>query len=133
MLPPTRASRPAAPSMAPIAAVVVIVCVVLNQHTRTDLGTVFTTFVDNTGSGTNGMTWPGPIVAGIPLYVMLIGLLNAQYTLTGYDAGGTAFTATAFAGIRAGLEGYGPAHLVLLRFLVASVMLAGYAAWTRMR
>ncbi len=43
------------------------------------------------------------------------------------------FWASAFAGIRAGLEGYGPAHLVLLRFFVASVVLAGYAAWTRMR
>jgi amino acid transporter len=65
---------------------IVLVCVVFNQHTRTDLGAVFTTFVDNTGSGTNGFNWPGPIVFGIPLYVMLIGLLNAQYTLTGYDA-----------------------------------------------
>lgn len=34
---------------------------------------VFTTFVNNTGFG-------------IPIYVFLIGLLNAQYTLTGYDA-----------------------------------------------
>lgn len=67
-------------------AVIVLVTVVLNQHTRTDLGTVFSTFVDNTGSGSNGFYWPGPILAGIPLYVMLIGLLNAQYTLTGYDA-----------------------------------------------
>ena len=30
--------------------------------------------------------WPTPLLFGIPLYVMLIGLLNAQYTLTGYDA-----------------------------------------------
>ena len=67
-------------------AAIVLVCTVLNQHTRTDLGTVFSTFVDNTGSGTGGFNWPGPIVWGIPLYVMLIGLLNAQYTLTGYDA-----------------------------------------------
>ena len=29
---------------------------------------------------------PGLVVLGIPLYVALIGLLNAQYTLTGYDA-----------------------------------------------
>ncbi|MEO9181623.1 MAG: amino acid permease [Acidimicrobiales bacterium] len=34
---------------------------------------VFTHFVNNTGFG-------------IPIYVFLIGLLNAQYTLTGYDA-----------------------------------------------
>ena len=67
-------------------AVIVVVCVVLNQHTRTDIGTVFTTFVDNTGDAAGGPSWPGPLVAGIPLYVMLIGLLNAQYTLTGYDA-----------------------------------------------
>lgn len=66
--------------------VIVLVTVVFNQHTRTDLGTVFSTFVDNTGSGTNGLSWPGPLIAGIPLYVMLIGLLNAQYTLTGQDA-----------------------------------------------
>lgn len=66
-------------------AAIVLVTVVFNQHSRTDLGTVFSTFVDNTGSGPNA-SWPGPIILGIPLYVMLIGLLNAQYTLTGYDA-----------------------------------------------
>ena len=67
-------------------AAIVIVTVVLNQHQRTDLGTVFSTFVNNTGSGGENPEWPGPILFGIPLYVMLIGLLNAQYTLTGYDA-----------------------------------------------
>ncbi|MHB8891241.1 MAG: amino acid permease [Candidatus Limnocylindrales bacterium] len=67
-------------------AAIVLVTVVLNQHTRTDIGAVFTTFVDNTGGSTDNGFWPGPLVAGIPLYVMLIGLLNAQYTLTGYDA-----------------------------------------------
>jgi len=66
-------------------AAIVLVTVVLNQHTRTDIGSVFTTFVDRTGS-TPEAPWPGPLLAGIPLYVMLIGLLNAQYTLTGYDA-----------------------------------------------
>jgi amino acid transporter len=65
---------------------IVVVCVVLNQHSRTDLGTVFSTFVNNTGSGGDNPEWPGPILLGIPLYVMLIGLLNAQYTLTGFDA-----------------------------------------------
>ncbi len=73
-------------------AAIVLVCVVLNQHTRTDLGTVFSTFVDGTGSGAQNAdggvnpSWPGPLAFGIPLYVILIGLLNAQYTLTGYDA-----------------------------------------------
>jgi amino acid transporter len=67
-------------------AAIVVVTVVLNQHQRTDLGTVFSTFVNNTGSGGDNPQWPGPILFGIPLYVMLIGLLNAQYTLTGYDA-----------------------------------------------
>lgn len=43
------------------------------------------------------------------------------------------FWASAFAGIRAGLAAYTPGHLALLRFLVASVVLAGYAALTRMR
>ncbi|HLO34564.1 MAG TPA: amino acid permease, partial [Candidatus Deferrimicrobium sp.] len=66
-------------------AAIVLVTVVLNQHSRTDIGSVFTTFVDRTGS-TPEAPWPGPLLAGIPLYVMLIGLLNAQYTLTGYDA-----------------------------------------------
>ncbi len=70
-----------------IAGVIIIVAVttVFNQHSTTDIGTVFTTFVDRTGA-TADANWPGPIIAGIPLYVMLIGLLNAQYTLTGYDA-----------------------------------------------
>jgi amino acid transporter len=59
--------------------------VLLNQHTRTDIGTVFSKFVNNTGDSAAN-PWPGPLVFGIPLYVALIGLLNAQYTLTGYDA-----------------------------------------------
>ena len=67
-------------------AAIVAVTVVLNQHSRTSLGTVFSTFVNNSGSGGDNPEWPGPFLAGIPLYVMLIGLLNAQYTLTGYDA-----------------------------------------------
>jgi drug/metabolite transporter (DMT)-like permease len=41
--------------------------------------------------------------------------------------------ATAFVAIRAGLEAYAPAHLVLLRFLVASVTLAAYAVWAARR
>jgi len=40
--------------------------------------------------------------------------------------------ASAFAGIRAGLAAYRPGHLVLLRFLTASVVLGVYAAATRM-
>jgi drug/metabolite transporter (DMT)-like permease len=40
---------------------------------------------------------------------------------------------SAFAGIRAGLQGYAPGYLALLRFLVASLALAGYAIATRMR
>ena len=40
--------------------------------------------------------------------------------------------ASAFAGIRVGLEGYSPAHLALLRYLVASVVLLIYAVATRM-
>ncbi|OAT79371.1 hypothetical protein A6M21_15985 [Desulfotomaculum copahuensis] len=43
------------------------------------------------------------------------------------------FWASAFAGIRAGLTSYSPGHLALLRFLVASLVLVGYAALTRMR
>jgi len=65
--------------------VIVIVCVVINAHTRTSLGTVFTTAINNT-SGDPNQSFPGPLILGIPLYVALIGLLNAQYTLTGYDA-----------------------------------------------
>jgi amino acid transporter len=67
-------------------AAIVIVTVLLNQHNRTDIGTVFSKFVDNSGGGGTNPSWPGPLLFGIPLYVALIGLLNAQYTLTGYDA-----------------------------------------------
>lgn len=42
------------------------------------------------------------------------------------------FWASAFAGIRAGLEDYSPGHVALVRLLVASVVLAVYAAATRM-
>ncbi len=40
--------------------------------------------------------------------------------------------ASAFAGIRAGLEAYTPGHLALLRFLVGSSLLVVYALYTRM-
>ena len=46
-----------------------------------DIGTVFTTFVNSTSATTAVAS-----VRCLPLYVALIGLLNAQYTLTGYDA-----------------------------------------------
>jgi amino acid transporter len=50
----------------------------LSPH-HTDLGTVFTSFVN--------LTSVDAAVPPLPfLYVALIGLLNAQYTLTGYDA-----------------------------------------------
>jgi drug/metabolite transporter (DMT)-like permease len=45
----------------------------------------------------------------------------------------TVFWASAFAGIRAGLEAYGPGQVALFRFLVASAVLAAYAALTRMQ
>ena len=41
--------------------------------------------------------------------------------------------ASAFAGIRAGLRGYGPGHLALLRFLTASLVLGGYALFRGVR
>ncbi len=43
------------------------------------------------------------------------------------------FWASAFAGIRAGLKAYSSGHLVLLRFIIASVGMAGYALIARMR
>lgn len=42
------------------------------------------------------------------------------------------FWASAFAGIRAGLEDYGPGHIALVRLLVASLVLLVYALATRM-
>ena len=63
---------------------IVVVCVLLNQHTTTSLGTVFSTTVNNTGF--DGSQSFGLLFLGIPLYVALVGLLNAQYTLTGFDA-----------------------------------------------
>jgi drug/metabolite transporter (DMT)-like permease len=38
------------------------------------------------------------------------------------------FWASAFAGIRAGLQSYPPAHLAIVRFLVASAVLVVHAA-----
>ena len=43
------------------------------------------------------------------------------------------FAASAFPGISAGLEGYSPGHLALLRFLVASIVLAIYAVFSGIR
>ena len=44
----------------------------------------------------------------------------------------TIFWASAFAGIRVGLEAYGPGQVALMRFLVASVVLAAYATIAQM-
>jgi drug/metabolite transporter (DMT)-like permease len=41
--------------------------------------------------------------------------------------------ASAFAGIRAGLKAYSPAHVAVLRFLIASVVLAIYAGFAHFR
>jgi drug/metabolite transporter (DMT)-like permease len=41
--------------------------------------------------------------------------------------------ASAFAGIRAGLKAYSPAHVAVLRFLIASVVLAVYARFAHFR
>ena len=48
-------------------------------------------------------------------------------------AGALVLWASAFAGIRAGLRAYSPGHLAILRFLVASLMLAIYAAIVHFR
>jgi len=48
-------------------------------------------------------------------------------------AAAVVFAASAFPGISAGLEGYSPGHLALLRFLAASLVLAIYAAFAGMR
>src|SRR6185436_14041562 len=45
-------------------AAIVLVTVELNQHARTDIGTVFSTFVNNTGSGGDNPQWPGPLMFG---------------------------------------------------------------------
>jgi len=45
----------------------------------------------------------------------------------------TILWASAFVGIRAGLEAYEPGQVALFRFLIASAVLAGYAVLTRMR
>jgi amino acid permease (GABA permease) len=60
-------------------AVIFIAMFVLSPH-HTPIDHVFTTFVNNTNLGDES-------VAPLPVFfVALIGLLNAQYTLTGYDA-----------------------------------------------
>lgn len=58
----------------------------------------------------------------------------SQSTKTWLALGATLiFWASAFAGIRAGLEEYEPGHLVVLRLLAASAVLAVFALATRMR
>lgn len=60
-----------------------------------------------------------------------------QHRLEPKTAGAIAITlllwSSAFAGIKVGLEGYGPGELALLRFATASLVLGVYAAFTRMR
>jgi amino acid permease (GABA permease) len=60
-------------------AVIFIAMFILSPH-HTPLDQVFTTFVNNTNLGDSAVA-PLPVA-----FVALIGLLNAQYTLTGYDA-----------------------------------------------
>jgi drug/metabolite transporter (DMT)-like permease len=43
------------------------------------------------------------------------------------------FWSSGFAGIRVGLEAYGPGQMALLRFVVASLVLVGYAVAVRMK
>ncbi len=43
------------------------------------------------------------------------------------------FWASAFAGIRVGLQAYSPAHLAIVRFVIASLVLAVYAALSHFR
>lgn len=58
---------------------------------------------------------------------------RARYTTTAAIAVTLLLWASAFAGIKVGLEGYGPGELALLRFVVASVVLGINAISTRMR
>lgn len=60
-------------------------------------------------------------------------LLRIDVRLAGAVVAAVFFAASSFAGIRTGLEAYTPEHLALLRFLAASLMLALYAALSRMR
>ena len=60
---------------------------------------------------------------------------SGQIPLKAYVALGFALVvwASAFAGIRAGLHSYAPAHLALLRYLIASGVLAVYARFAHFR
>lgn len=58
---------------------VIFIALVFFAQAHTSLQDVFTTFVNNTSTEAGVNPLP-------TLYVVLIGLLNAQYTLTGYDA-----------------------------------------------
>jgi len=57
---------------------IIVIAMVFLAPAHTSVGDIFGTFVNNTSSD--------PAIALPVFYVMLIGLLNAQYTLTGYDA-----------------------------------------------
>ena len=61
----------------------------------------------------------------------------AKHRIEPKTAGAIALTlvlwSSAFAGIKVGLEGYGPGELALLRFTTASLVLGTYAVFTRMR
>jgi amino acid permease (GABA permease) len=58
---------------------IIVVAMFILAPNHTDLGTVFTSFVNKTSVDS--------AVPALPFfYVALIGLLNAQYTLTGFDA-----------------------------------------------
>ena len=59
-----------------------------------------------------------------PSYRQTRTLLFAGITIT--------LWASAFPAIRVGLQAFSPVHVALLRYLVAALVLAGYAAITRM-
>lgn len=61
--------------------------------------------------------------------------MNKKMDILALSAAGLTllFWASAFAGIRVGLSAYSPGQMALLRFLVASLVLAGYAVYKRLR
>ena len=80
------------------------------------------------------MSQPEPAVSGVlPQTLPSITHQSRLSTPTLFALGITIFCwASAFAGIRAALTGYSPTHLALLRYLIASLVLAIYAGVKRM-
>lgn len=83
-IPSNHATHPAiSPYLISVGTVSLVIAVLSKAPTHQSAKFVFATFIDGTGVGEPAIGWSQ---RASPAYVAVIGILMAQYTLTGFDA-----------------------------------------------